>query len=79
MARTVKWTEAATSDLEEAAKFIGRDSQFYAAAIVREARAIASSLTMWTFWHSCTVLATLILCGYVVVVQRMPALNKSLL
>ncbi len=44
MARTVKWTEAATSDLEEVAKFIERDSQFYVAAIVREARATARSL-----------------------------------
>ena len=44
MARTVKWTETATSDLEEVARFIGRDSQFYAAAIVREARATARSL-----------------------------------
>lgn len=44
MARTVKWTETATSDLEEVAKFIGRDSQFYAAAIVRKAQATARSL-----------------------------------
>lgn len=44
MARTVKWTETATSDLEEVAKFIGRDSQFYAAAIVREVQAAARSL-----------------------------------
>jgi plasmid stabilization system protein ParE len=44
VARTVKWTETSTSDLEEVAKFIGRDSQFYAAAIVREARTTARSL-----------------------------------
>ncbi len=44
MARTVKWTETATRDLEEVAKFIGRDSQFYAAAIVREVQAAARSL-----------------------------------
>jgi len=44
VARTVKWTETATSDLEEVAKFIGRDSQFYAAAIVREVQAAARSL-----------------------------------
>ena len=34
---TVRWTETATKDLEEAAAFIGRDSRFYAAALVREA------------------------------------------
>ena len=44
MARTVRWTETATKDLEEAAEFIGRDSRFYAAAVVREARAAARSL-----------------------------------
>ena len=44
MARTVRWTETATQDLEEAAAFIGRDSRFYAAALVREARAAAQSL-----------------------------------
>jgi toxin ParE1/3/4 len=44
VARTVRWTEAATRDLEEAARFISRDSPFYAAALVREARAAARSL-----------------------------------
>ena len=44
MARTVRWTETATTDLEEAAAFIGRDSRFYAAALVREARTAARSL-----------------------------------
>lgn len=44
MARALKWTEAATRDLEEAAEFIARDSPFYAAALVREARAAARSL-----------------------------------
>jgi plasmid stabilization system protein ParE len=32
VARTVRWTETAIQDLEEAAAFIGRDSRFYAAA-----------------------------------------------
>ena len=45
MARTVRWTETATQDLEETAEFIGRDSRFYAAALVRETRAAARSLT----------------------------------
>ena len=44
MARTVRWTETATKDLEEVAEFIGRDSRFYATALVREARAAARSL-----------------------------------
>jgi toxin ParE1/3/4 len=44
VARTVRWTETATQDLEEVAEFIGRDSRFYATALVREARAAARSL-----------------------------------
>lgn len=44
MARTVRWAEAATEDLAEAAEFIARDSPVYAAALVREARAAALSL-----------------------------------
>jgi len=44
VARTVRWSEAATRDLEEAADFIARDSQYYAAALVRDARATARSL-----------------------------------
>lgn len=44
MARTVRWTEAATQDLAEAAGFIARDSPFYASALVREVRAAAMSL-----------------------------------
>jgi addiction module RelE/StbE family toxin len=44
VARTVRWTETATKDLEEAAEFIRRDSRFYAAALVREAQTVARSL-----------------------------------
>ena len=44
MARTVRWTETATHDVEEAADFIARDSRYYAAALVRDARAAARSL-----------------------------------
>jgi toxin ParE1/3/4 len=44
VARTVRWTEAALRDLEEAAEFIARDSPFYASALVREARVAAKSL-----------------------------------
>ena len=44
MARTVRWTETAIQDVEEAAAFIGRDSRFYAAASVQETRAAARSL-----------------------------------
>lgn len=49
MARTVRWTEAAITDLAEAAEFIARDSPFYAASLVREARSAALSLK--TFAH----------------------------
>jgi len=44
VARTLSWSDAATSDLEEAADFIARDSRYYAAALVRDARAAARSL-----------------------------------
>ena len=44
MARTLRWTETTTQDLQEAAEFIGRDSRFYAAGLVRETRAAARSL-----------------------------------
>jgi toxin ParE1/3/4 len=44
MARTVIWTETALRDLDQAAEFIARDSKFYAAAFVREARQAARSL-----------------------------------
>lgn len=44
MARAIRWSEAATLDLEEAAEFIARDSRYYAAALVRDARTAARSL-----------------------------------
>jgi toxin ParE1/3/4 len=44
VARTVRWTETAIQDLEEAAAFIERDSRFNAAALVQETRAAARSL-----------------------------------
>ena len=44
MARKVKWTEAAWSDLEEAADYIARDSPHYATAFVRETRDATRSL-----------------------------------
>ncbi len=48
MAQTIKWTETAMTDLEGAAEFIGRDSRFYASALVREARAAAQSLQRYS-------------------------------
>jgi len=45
MAKKVKWTAAAWSDLEEAADYIARDSPNYAAAMVREVREAARSLS----------------------------------
>jgi len=49
VARTVKWTEAALTDLAETADFIARDSPFYAASLVREVR--TASLTLRNFAH----------------------------
>lgn len=40
----VKWTRAAWSDVEEAARFIGRDSPRYAIVLQREAQGAAKSL-----------------------------------
>jgi toxin ParE1/3/4 len=45
MARRIKWTAAAWSDLEEAADYIARDSPNYAAAMVREVREAARLLS----------------------------------
>jgi toxin ParE1/3/4 len=42
MAREVIWTEPAWDDLEAAAEYIARDSEFYAAALVQEARRIVA-------------------------------------
>ncbi len=44
MAQTVTWTYIATEDLDETARFIARDSPFYARVVVREARIAARSL-----------------------------------
>ena len=44
MARKIKWTEVAWSDLEDVSDFIHKDSPFYAAAFVREVRDAARSL-----------------------------------
>ncbi len=44
MARQVVWTEPAWEDLEAAAEYIARDSDYYAAAFVREIKLAAESL-----------------------------------
>jgi toxin ParE1/3/4 len=44
MAREVVWTEPAWDDFEASAEYIARDSEFYAAALVQEAREAAMSL-----------------------------------
>ena len=44
MARSVKWTGAAWSDIEEVSNYIANDSRCYAAAFVREVRDAARSL-----------------------------------
>ncbi len=48
MARRLAWTEAASSDLQEAARYIARDSPYYAAAFVREVRAAARALRVFS-------------------------------
>jgi len=44
MARQVVWTEPAWDDVEATAEYIARDSDYYAAAFVREIRQAAESL-----------------------------------
>lgn len=44
MAREISWTEAAWSDLEQAAGYISQGSPAYAAALVRETLAAARTL-----------------------------------
>jgi toxin ParE1/3/4 len=44
MAREVVWTGPAWDDLEAAATYIARDSEFYAASFVQEARDASASL-----------------------------------
>jgi plasmid stabilization system protein ParE len=44
MARSLRWTESALADLEEAAAFIEKGSRYYAAALVREVRGAAKAL-----------------------------------
>ena len=45
MARKIIWTESAWQDLEETAEYIAKDSIHYAAAIIRQGRDAARSLT----------------------------------
>jgi len=45
MARKVAWTVPAWEDLEVAADYIARDSEFYAASFVQEVRDAAESLS----------------------------------
>lgn len=44
MAQEVAWTESASNDLVEIASFIAKDSEFYAASVVRELIEAARSL-----------------------------------
>lgn len=48
MARKIKWTEVAWSDLEEVSDYIAKDSRYYAAAFVREVRDAARSLAYFS-------------------------------
>ena len=45
MAREVVWTDPAWEDLEAAAEYIARDSEYYAAAFVQEIKDAAASLS----------------------------------
>lgn len=45
MARQVIWTEPAWDDLDAAAEYIARDSEYYAAAFVQEVKDAAESLS----------------------------------
>ena len=44
MAREIIWTDPAWDDVENAADYIARDSEFYAAAFVQEIKEAAASL-----------------------------------
>ena len=44
MARDVRWTEIAWSDLEAVSQYIAKDSRYYASAFVRKVRDAARSL-----------------------------------
>ena len=44
MVRRVKWTRAAWNDVEEAARFVARDSPRYAIVLQRKAQTAAQSL-----------------------------------
>lgn len=46
MAREVAWAESASDDLAEIATYIAKDSEFYAAAVVRELIEAGRSLTV---------------------------------
>jgi plasmid stabilization system protein ParE len=47
MAKAVRWTEIAWSDLDAVADYIARDSRYYSAAFVRQVRSAARSLRMF--------------------------------
>jgi len=47
MAREVAWAESASDDLAEIASYIEKDSEFYAAAVVRELIEAARSLDVF--------------------------------
>lgn len=47
MAREVAWAESASDDLAEIASYIAKDSEFYAAAVVRELIEAARSLDLF--------------------------------
>jgi len=48
MARQVKWSQEAATDLEAIAEYISKDSPYYAAAFVEEILAAANSLDVFS-------------------------------
>ncbi|MCK4528442.1 type II toxin-antitoxin system RelE/ParE family toxin [candidate division WOR-3 bacterium] len=45
MARSIKWTKTAWSDIKEVADYIAKDSKYYAASFVEEVLQASRSLT----------------------------------
>ena len=59
MAREVTWAESASDDLAEVAGYIAKDSEFYAAAVVRELIDAGRSLTLFAQRRKRSTFATL--------------------
>jgi plasmid stabilization system protein ParE len=47
MDRSIRWTESAVENLNEVAKFVAKDSPYFAASFVREVRESAHSINVF--------------------------------